>query len=267
MGTLSGIDYDEMPGSNVLQYSPDGIVGTRQFQVDWDDRIEFCELLLGYTNAVGHVPIRTEAQRFPDYTRLYCRYAVTEGVGELNAAGEVARYELARVRAEYRPWSYGSSNVEDDEYDEDLEANMERWEESHEYGVEMYSVSGSDLYWSDDPLVAIGSPMGVLIGIVDYTFTSNAEPELLRDVIRATRGRINDDTWMGAPAGYMLFLGASARRTATSQGVNAWAITYRFRERTALWNAVLDGDTWRLVEGPFGERPYRSANFSALFIA
>ncbi|GAG18458.1 unnamed protein product, partial [marine sediment metagenome] len=39
MGLLNGISYDERPGSNVLQYSPDGIIGTRIFQVAWDDRI------------------------------------------------------------------------------------------------------------------------------------------------------------------------------------------------------------------------------------
>lgn len=273
MGTLNGINYEEIDGSNRLAYSPDGIVGTRIFQVAWDERIEFAQALLGYTNAVGDLPIRTDAQTFPGYDRLYCRNATVVGLGQLDKTGQVARYDLATITAEYRPWSYSSSNVEDDDYDEDLEANMARWEEVHEYGVEVYSTASGEYYWSADPAPAgtpIPTPIGFVSGVTDYTYTSSAEPELRRAAIRARRGTVNDAAWMGAPAGYVLFMGASARRTVTSEGVGAWEITYRFRELDHSWNEFhgrIGGVTrWEAIEDEHGNPPYASTDFGALFV-
>lgn len=271
MGTLNGINYDELDGSNTLQFSPDGIVGIRLFQIDWDDRIAFVEALLGYTNAMGHLPIRTNAQQFPDYERLYCQNAGIKGHGLLDVAGQEARYDFARVTAEYRPWAYSSSNAEDDDYDEDLEANMARWEEVHEYGAEVLSIPGSEFFWAvGPPGVAVDTPVGLFVAVTDYTFSSNAEPELRRVAIRNAVGKVNDAPWMGAPAGYVLFLGASARRTVTSQGIGAWEITYRFRELGRSWNEFhgrVGGVTrWEAIQDEHGNPPYASADYDTLFI-
>ncbi|GAG28568.1 unnamed protein product, partial [marine sediment metagenome] len=151
-----------------------------------------------------------------------------------------------------------------------LEANMQRWDEVHEYGLEMLTGASGEFVWTVEPLRPVGESVGLVVPLTVYTFTSAAEPELRRDAIRNARGKVNDATWMGAPAGYVLFEGASARRTTTSQGVGAWEITYRFRELDHSHNAYhgrpAGAGRWELIEDQYGNPPHASADFRTLFV-
>jgi len=268
VGVLNGITYHERPGSNRLSYSPEGIVGIRIFHVEWGDRIDFAKILLGYVNAVGHLPVRTDAQTFPGYDYLYCQNATVEGEGELAEVGGEASYEVAKITAEYRPWKRGTTNAESDDYDEELETAMGSFEQSMEFSAEILSVAGSQWEYNVGPRIgeAVDTPVGIVVGNVDITLTSNAESEVPWTAIRNCLGCVNSVAWFGAPASYVLFLGASVRRTITSEGIGAWEICYRFREREASWNEVLVGSTWTWIrDATTHANPYESADFSTLF--
>ena len=271
MGTLNGITYSELDGSNALQFSRDGITGRRLFLVDWGDRIAFCEALLGYTNAIGHVPIRVDAQIFPDYDYLLCQDAQVEGIGQLDEVMGATTYNLAKVTAEYRPWQLGSSNLEgDDELDEDLEAVLARYEQSVEWGCEVINMAGTSLYWSaGHPRFgeAIDVPMCRYVPTANIVLTSDSEPEVRWAAIRACMGKISSGIWFGFATGAVRFDGASARRVMTSQGVGAWEVTYRFACRERSWNMMLVGPNWYNVEDVWGTpAPYASVSFNQLFL-
>ena len=268
MGTLAGIAYTEIPGSNVLSYTPDGITGRRVFKVAWADRIAFCEELLGYTRSVGHVPSRFYAQRWPDYERLYCQDASIEPIGTIDETLDgQATYEEARITTEYRPWKTGTTNAEEDEYDDELEEAMGSFTQGADFSSEFISVAASSFRYADDH-AAIDTPTGILSTCIDHTLTSDQEPEVPFTAIRNCIGKLNDAVWFGSLIGHMLFVGASIRRTITAEGVGAWEISYRFRERIdATWNHVYSQGAWRLIEGtdPPNDPPYGSASFRTLF--
>lgn len=256
MGTLNGITYEELEGSGGLAFTPDGIRGARTFIVDWADRIAFSEVLLGYTNAVGHVPIRREAQRFPGYEYLYCQKAEVTGLGEVSQGEEMIAYPKARVRAEYSPLLTGSSVSEGSASGEDEGLHLE---ESWDFAGETLTVPGPTFQYSDTG-EKLSEPVGVMVATVELTLTSESEPELPAAAIRACLGKVNATSWYGAAAENVLFLGASGRRVITSAGSRAWHLCYRFREKQVSWNARLRGDQW--VE--LSPKPYKSADFSVL---
>ena len=268
MGTLGGITFTEYPGTNTLSYTPEGITGQRVFQVAWADRIDFAETLLGYVNAIGHVPIRWDADTFPDYDRLYCQDVQVEPVGEPSEVLSAGSYNLAKITATYRPWKRGTTNVEgDEEWDEDLEEAMATYTQGADFSAEFYSIPQSKFRYVDAPLTSVDMPVGHLVGSVDFTMTSDSEPEVRLTAIRNCIGKVNSTVWFGAAAGHTLFMGASVRRTLTSQGVGAWEISYRFKERTGgTWNSVYDGSAWRPIETDPGAQPqYASVNFAQLW--
>lgn len=260
MGTLNAISYDELEGSGRLLYTPDGIVGHRVFVVDWDDRIEFCRALLGYTRAVGHTPVRTRAQRYPGYDYLYCQRADCTGLGQAGAGAEMIGYSKAKVLAEYSPLNLGSSNSEDDSFDADEEDSGLHLEEVWDFAAGTVAVPGAHFTYSDTGESPYES-VGVVVGTVELTLSSENEPELGKAAIRSCLGKVNAFAWYGASAEHVLFTGASARRVVTSEGERAWRVSYRFRERMVSWNKSLRGNTWvELIPKPYG-----TTNFSVLF--
>lgn len=272
MPALAGISYEELPGSGQLNYSPDGVTGQRIFLVAWDDRIDFCKHLLGYAEAVGHTPIRTDAQTFPGYDYLYCQEAVSAGIGELQAGAEMASYPHAKITATYKPLRFHTSVTEtDEEYDEDAEVERRYLRESYDFGGEFVNVPKGNFRYKAEPDTPVESPPGILVGTIDLSLESEYEPELNMAGIRACLGKINSTTWYGYGAGYVLFLGASARRTITSEGTPAWAVVYHFRARAKKWNWFYRGTSgggsdegWWEIENESGDPPYKSADFSIL---
>jgi len=272
MPTISGITYQERPGSGTLEYSPEGIVGRRIFIVNWEDRIEFCRVMLGYTSATGHVPIRTAAQKFPGFDYLYCTHAKEQPLGELRQGPEMAEYPQVEIHCEYHPWNLSISPTEHNE-----EETITYLEESYEFGGEFISVPGSNFRWVDTVPTTTGTgenpnivdmPIGRLVGTLEMLLHSPWEPELKGADIRATYGKVNDVEFFDYPAEHVLFMGASARRVITSEGTPGWAVTYRFRAREASWNYVFRGDTDGMHPTGWWEvtpHPYETADFSVLF--
>ncbi len=264
MPQLSGMDYTEISGSARMQYDPHDISAQRIFYIAWSDVKEFARVLLGYTTAVGHVPLRTRAQRFPDFDFLYCQHVTVEGVGELGETLNLASYPKAKLTATYRLWNLPLSTEETDDPEEDAPRFIH---ESYDFGAEFISAPGTNFTFASDAS-AVDQPVGKLVGTVEMAFQSDWEPELGEANIRATLGRVNNALFFGYAAGKVLFMGAPTRRVVTSEGAPGWSITYRFRARDISWNKIFRGDTslgntdgwWEL-----DPHPYESVNFGILF--
>jgi len=268
MPTLSGITYEELPGSGKFTYNPDGgHQGERLFLVDWDDRKAFHEALLGWTEPVGDLSVRYRGQRFPGYDYLYCRNVTVEGLGELSQGADMASYPKAKVTATYTSGNLGTSTADTDEdYDEDEEAGLAHLTEEWDFSGEFLMLPDGSYCWSLDLELVEGS-VGLSIGTADIALTSDAEPLLRRDLIAAALNTVNSRVWYGFGIGHVLFLGAAARRTTTSDGVSAWEITYRFRARTQSYNEMYrPGVGWSAIEGTTtGDPLYAPFDFYNLF--
>ena len=276
MPLLNGISYEELPGSGTLEYSPGGIVGRRQFLIAWADRRLFCQTLLGHTTVTGHIPLRTQAQQFPGEDYLYCTHAREKPIGTLSYDAEGASYPQVEIHTEYHPWNIYTSTVDQDEdYDAEVEQARTYVEESYEFGAEFVHGKGAEYIYETG--TAVEQDVGLLIGTMEMQLHSPWEPELQVDKIQTCIGKVNSTRFYNYPAEQVLFMGASAQRVITSEGVPGWAVTYRFRAKSVSFNKVYRGATTEVVgmttyihlDGwwPITPKPYLDTNFGILFDA
>ena len=276
MPFLNGISYTEIPGSGTVDYSPDGIVGRRQFLIAWADRRLFCQTLLGYTTVTGHLPLRTQAQKFPEWDYLYCTHAREKPLGTLSYDDDGASYPQVQIHAEYHSRNIPTSTVDqDEEYDEEVEQARLYVEESYEFGAEFVHGKGAEYIYETG--TAVEQDVGLLIGTMEMQLHSPWDPELQVDKIQTCIGKVNSTRFYNYPAEQVLFMGASAQRVITSEGVPGWAVTYRFRAKSVSFNKVYRGATTEVVgmttyihlDGwwPITPKPYLDTNFGILFDA
>jgi hypothetical protein len=126
---------------------------------------------------------------------------------------------------------------------------------------------------------------GILVPTETYTLTWSKVTRPPRAAIRNLRGKISSSTFLGAPAGCTLFLGAAMSRDfQVEDEVPTWRLEYRFAEKvnflkdssTAVgWNYFYNskpdgsGEHWQRIVAAVSvsgnEYPYQTGNFNALF--
>lgn len=271
MPFLQGIEYQDMVGSGTVSYGPDGITARRTFFVDWADADAFVRVMLGYTESIGGVPVRTVGQQYPGFDYLYATTARTEGMGRL-LPGEPGVYDRARVFVSYEGMRYGSWNP--DEEDPARYLN-----ESYDFGATMVSVKGSHFTYTDDADVTktLDTPIGVRDPTMVLMLESNMEPVFPRADIMTRIGTLNNATWYGHPREYVMFDGGSARRTLGADGTEGWTLLYRFIAKKQSWNWFFRGPGgiganhangwWEVEDVVSGRPPYPLTNFSVLIDA
>jgi len=98
--------------------------------------------------------------------------------------------------------------------------------------------------------------------------------------IRSLRGKVNAATFVGAPAGTVLFLGARAtRKFQFIEHGGFWKLEYAFQENTKElstgakvgWNhfykeTAVAGEHWVAIEDADGNPPYEAADLTPLFL-
>jgi hypothetical protein len=148
-------------------------------------------------------------------------------------------------------------------------------------GTQTSAVPGRVWHWVDPPDNAPVPPDRVprlVIPTGDFQLTWHRVPLPPWDAIRDLRGKINEDPFVGAPAGAVLFVGVKATRQfhfAADDGF--WTLEYAFRERTvplaggqAGWNyhykeVAVGGEHWVPIADDSGNGPYRFEDFQRLF--
>ena len=277
MPTLSGITYEDLPGSGVVTYAKDDITARRLIMVDWGDATDFVRALLGFTVSVGGVPIRTLGQQYPDYEYLYATTATVEGIGEL-APGEPATYDRAKITVGYEPSRFQTSPEDDDpDADPDVEDPRRYLNETYDFGGSFISAPRGNFAYTDEILTPVEQPVGIRDPSIVLQLESNIEPELPMADIRARLGTVNNAPWYGAATECVLFDGGSARRVLGVDGTQGWTITYRFIAKYHSWNWFFRGEGgaganhgdgwWRIESFAGGRPPYDSTDFAVLIDA
>ncbi len=254
------VSYEEQNGSCSASFVQGGASGTRVFTVDWADAFTFkSELLGGWANFP--IGVYVQPNRFPYADYLYCNDVRIEGLGvpgeANNDQGLYITYAKAKVTASYGPIQ--NINPDDPEIVE---------EESITVSAEMMTMSdGFFKYVGGDPLPDSASP-GKIETTTGFSITRYHVSSLPDATISGITGTVNNGTWRGYSAGYVLFAGADARRSITAQGAEDWEITYNFLIKDEhTWNQVLQKTTgnYVAVETAVGANPiYTSSNFSNL---
>jgi hypothetical protein len=76
-------------------------------------------------------------------------------------------------------------------------------------------------------------PLGMRLPVVNHTLTWRNVARVPEETVRRLRGTLNNATFLGAPRGGVLFLGARTLGRQQFDGSVQYEVEYLFRERTA----------------------------------
>ena len=232
------IAFKELSGSPIESYGPEGVAAERHLLCAWNDRRALVQELLGdgyefggqsranYPGAAAILAIRTRVEAFGDDLVKQNLTQLTEGLNAYHGFAKVTVcYELLvpADRGDLPAAPKGSF----------LTYRMGRdWE--------TLVLPGDDLVWEAQPATpAPSDAAGTLrIPVAEHRLTWHRAVNPPWDAMRAATGTVNDAVFLGAPAGTLLFDGATAEReflriSDLDEADFAWRIELVFRERAA----------------------------------
>lgn len=282
------IYFEELAGSPVVRVGERETVALRTFRVGWDDWPAFARELTGSYVRVGCSFVFRPPLEFPGLPNLVVSEIevapfVPDGPrGELveTLTSGTNRYPEggAQVTATYRTAFDARNSVRGDLPSVPAGTFLTY---TAELGAELQRVPGRVWHWvaSGNPIVPPDVSPGVLIPTGSFRLTWQRVPAPPWGAMRDARGKVNNATFLSAPAGSVVFLGATARHQfPLSEAGSFWTIEYAFAERTVPlstgfggWNHFYkeqpaSGEHWVEIADDSGNRPYRSGDFSALFV-
>lgn len=238
------VPYEEFEGSPTLTMDRKGGHGQRILKIAWD-HIDaailelFPGALFGYPNNAS----------MPGFPWLRCQ---SVGIAPFDPAnpklttnGLTARYPEggALLTVNYAPneWDNNDAGPGEPASNQSLTFIEQRCSISGEFltwpgqGVRWAKgTDGSDFSGSPtDKRYAVSEDIkvGILIPIIEHEITWNYVRKPPWYAIRDCLGRVNELTYMDAPAECLLFLGAGASRALSTTGSPLWKLTYKFQEK------------------------------------
>jgi hypothetical protein len=288
--TPRGITFEEHEGSPTIDIAPGGVAGQRRFVVDWSDWDAFAQEVYGIYRDVGGLvvviaPIPFPGNRpwlLPDTMHVEPYAGSADGSPVTTLSSGTNGYAKALVTVNYRERF-------DDRKDHPNNPDVPKGTYvtyKGDLSAEYSSPPGRTWMWENlaeqlpaDVMPAILTPTG------NFTLTWRRVLRPPHGVIGRLRGKVNNATFMGAPAGCVLFLGGQLQRDfQPSDDVPIWRIDYRFLEKrsyltngmTAVgWNYFFNSkpdsgnEHWQRITAAQSvvgnEYPYQSADFNTLF--
>lgn len=281
------VTYEELSGSPQIAITQQGATAVRSFRVGWDDWQAFARMLLGTYGEIGGTALFAQPAAFPGFKNLFVAEIQVDpfdpdspdGRAALALDTETNGYRGgAKVTAVYKTQFDGEGYAL---------RNLPRVPNGtyltyrSELGAEYQHVPGRVWRWAigETPPVADDVNPGILIptGSVQLSWLRVPTPPWA--AIRALRGKVNSSSFLGSPAGTVLFLGVKATREFQMLETGGmWRLDYYFSEQTKErsggdkvgWNyfykeQAADGEHWVPIADADGQAPYAAADFQSLF--
>lgn len=214
------VSYNELDGSGKLTYrAAGGVTGERIFEVDWADRLTFANELRGEPGRI----ISEDRATFPGMDWLYCVEVAVEGMGRVLGTDTVIAYDKARVTARYEPIALVT--------------------ESLEPTVEFLTLPSEGLFWDNaqaEPIAPEEAP-GKLRRELEWVYTRH-EVLTLPAATLTLLGYVNQAAMRSPTLGLvfgietLLYHIKPLIREITTEGVQAWTVTYVFSYNPTGWN-------------------------------
>ena len=290
-GSLNGIDFNELAGSQQLTLGRGESRGVRVFHVPWDDRIAFLNAMLGTVAWVnGRLVQSVDAQRFPGYNILQAKTVDIVGAGPATFENNAAEFNHAQVTVNYGLETYEENQEEEEKVLATETINFVadallmpeagfKWDQYfYDYVAPQKRADGSysAARWqrSDATFPDAGKPIlqqiPKLMPTIQHSYTKLDLQVLPKAILSSVIGRVNntdfpntDPPTDGAtPGGMLLFTGAQARRTITTKETKPYELTITMTERESPWNSVWNAGVgkWAVVTPPI----YTGADFTPL---
>jgi hypothetical protein len=282
------VAYEELEGSPRLRINDAGVSAVRVFRVAWADWPAFARSLIGHYQLIGGALHYVPALPFPGLLNLIADELAIEPFDPRNPSGDVSQtldgatnaYSGgARVTATYRTLRDRDNRSRDD-LPSVPEGTFLRFRS--EVAAEYYSTPGRVWSWdiAGAPKVSEDVMPGILLPSGGYELIWQRVAYPPWDAMRALRGKLNQSTFLGSPAGTVLFTGARATREFQFlEDGGLWRIEYQFLEQTKELNSgtkvgwnyfyreqASAGEHWLRIKDATGDPPYLSGDFSALFV-
>ncbi len=281
--------FQELAGSPRVRILESGrVVAERDFQVAWDEWVEFVNELRGlYITAGTAGAALVSPACFPGNPSLRVTSIAVAPFDDQSPDGDAALADPstgmnsyaggARVRVEYGLVDSGSDRRKPPH----PAGTFLRWE--RDIGTDMVSIPARYWKWSGGPSTILEDdlPIGVRVPVATHRLIWSNVARPPYDTIQATRGTVNADAILGAPPGCLLFAGAKIVEIYQLDGTLRYTLEYVFAEKTVPLVAAPDtvvghnffyygpssgGENWfEVVSVAGGHAVYPSANFAPLF--
>lgn len=242
--------------SNESDYTREGFTATRVFQLQpYSVYPDVAFRLLGGVRLVGGRLVYFPPARHPLVRYAYCSGVKIQGVNNAVFGDNVASgysilakqngYSIGLITATYKTQptdptpSPGGSGDDDQSSQEPTEQQeIDLAEETWDFGESMLSLPGRHFKWegrtdllsNQDQNVSIPEPRA------DLALTRHFCVRLPKIGIRNNLGRVNKQTFRILDTDYppetMRFVGASAQRKVTNEGIPFYTVTYKFSLRS-----------------------------------
>jgi nitrogen fixation protein len=285
------VQFTEAKGSPKEHYSWTGMKAERKLFCLWEDRHALVEMLLGTDSEFDNNGPAT----YPGVDGTYAMnidiesFVGTPEGGLMDEASNIANYDGKKAMVDVRYETLVTETIGVN-YPDIEEYTLVTYEANA--GGEVMLLNGAALHWqaNDDYAISDDTKMPKRIMIIDHSYHWRRLNSIPYQTIRAAGGCINNATFLGTPAGTVLFDGAAitAEYILSVKGGSYQAkwypgLKYSFKERVA-WHETYAGRerlTWNHIwrENPIGNPAfdvllangtnavvgYESADLSRLF--
>jgi len=275
--------FRELAGSPEEEYTQDGFRARRTFLIPWEERHTFAVEILGTADNHGGRP----AARYPGKEGVYAvaiRFSPADPDALLALSQENA--DVQDALAEYTG-SFAKAVVEyataspPEKNDAPTAPSETHLSYRMEHGVMERALLASGFFAEDDPQTPLPAelPLTQIIPFTDHHLVWRQVIGPPWQAIRELQGTVNDETFLGATPGTLLFLGATTDklfRGSFDDGIApfCWEIHYQFRELVIKHGGAVYGWNDFHRDNPAGyvavadpDGPlYESGNFQRLFV-
>jgi hypothetical protein len=236
---------------------------------EWAKSDDFVNLLLGIGTNGPH--------RYPLSTNLMCTEArcVAFGRVAISTRGLPDYRDGALIKAVYRSVGIAQGGATtnlalDDPFKQhqiDPNTPIVYCTQELDFSVEPIAIPCHQYQWAATGAVADNIAWQQDIHVTTLVLTFHRRQYLPASVIRAQRGRINTDAFLGAPAETVLFLGGKTKRDWSTDGSLQQVVVLTFKERDISWNKFPKPDgTWDYLQigSDVNTRRYKKSDFTGL---
>jgi len=265
MGTLAGITFQEIVGSNAGDVARDTTERERGFLVDWSDKEAFMQALIGGVQRTGDGDfdyLVTLPERYEAGSLLRATGCHFEGIGPCGVDGNgLLQYQKAKITTRYAPL-----DAEDQEDgDEDTSGVWAR--EQCTGQTQMTPTPSWGLRWdSDNEHLDDSQVAAIPVTTKHITLTRYNVGVLPRDTFNAAEGLLNSTTFRGYTAKKLLFQSWDYDYSVDVLGNKTkYTVVVHLLARTIPWDYMYrPGSGWALVERTDGVALISTTDFNDL---
>ena len=248
--TIGGVSCEEMRDGFEEGIDGRGVHGTKKYLCAWSGRYAVANALLGFTTGTGSGgPVVTvPPMAWPESPNMFASSVTIAGAGKATQGAIQIQFEKAVITAQYGA-SPGWSPLPLPNMSIDPGSPYTYATQEIDFGREMVTIEGSACTLANGHAFPAAVPYAVPLPHAILTIQLQRVPYLPAQAFLVAMGKpLNNATFLGVQAGYLMFDGAKSRMENMSDGSYGQNLTLVFRVRPVLrWDETWDPDG---VSGP-----------------